>query len=347
MTLCRLVKGNPMFKKRLRRGFTLIELLVVIAIIAILIGLLIPAVQKVREAASRSRCVNNLKQIGLAIHNYHDLKGRLPASGIDRDPRYTTNTLIGTPQWMRTILPFLEINVAVDKSKEITMFTCPSDPRGNVEFLAGGGFGTPYGCTWYVPLDKNGYGDDMGVILSNYYYGGTTNPARQLKITDVTDGTSSTAMLGERPPSIGYGPPSNLDSSMYNYADLFWGWWDFPTCPDTRTPIRALSGGGRVDGSATATAPGVFYTNSKTTGGVACSAPAIAQPASTASQCPFNSVSSFHTGGALLLFTDGSVHFLSYDGINGFIPNTLISTTLGEALATRAKGENVPGGAFN
>src|SRR5215468_4740029 len=90
------------------RAFTLIELLVVIAIIAVLIGLLVPAVQKVREAASRMQCANNLKQFGLAMHNHHDIKRAFPPAYVNKGGSYVNSGFPLTHGWAPFILPYIE-----------------------------------------------------------------------------------------------------------------------------------------------------------------------------------------------------------------------------------------------
>ncbi len=136
---------NP---SRRRRGFTLIELLVVIAIISILIGLLIPAVQKVRESAARMSCANKLKQIGLGLHSYHDANNWFPPGYIDGNPAgpSTPDNDVGPGWgWAALILPYLEqnnvyrqinFNVGVGlgvnaqiSQQPLSIYQCPSDPN--------------------------------------------------------------------------------------------------------------------------------------------------------------------------------------------------------------------------
>jgi len=330
-------------------GFTLIELLVVIAIIAVLIALLLPAVQSAREAARRTQCINNLKQLGLAFHNYHDGNLRFPIGGYtpkapNTNPNgFFTQVYTAVYSWAPSILPYIEQSAAgnsynfswsyVDSQNttnaglHLAAFACPSDPQvaaGDGTFTAPGfimgltsyrGINGPF----YAPsryLGRDGCTaaqyEQMAAQGLGIIYHGSSNG-----IDSITDGTSNTMMLGE----YIYGRLDEADKHC-------WHWWTAGNADTIGTAMYA---------------PNVAFSGNPNSAGN------LEVDTSTRADLAVISQSSNHPGGANHSFADGSVRFIK-NTVNSWVPGpnatlpgfpTVVSVTNTFTLAGQTYGTYV------
>jgi prepilin-type N-terminal cleavage/methylation domain-containing protein/prepilin-type processing-associated H-X9-DG protein len=312
-----------MIHKTARSGFTLIELLVVIAIIAILIGLLIPAVQKVRDAAQRAQCQNNLHQLGIAFHNYENANGAFP-------PAYTLSVSpLNAEAWGVFILPYLEQGNLYAKydtnqpfttsgnqaviSTPLTVMQCPATPTSprlySTTLPAGSVPGISVTVSWQAAAGD--YGVTTGVLgrywdvfvrLPTADRGGALKINEPARMSQISDGLSQTILLGE----------------IAGRPDL----WNAGKKVATNSPLATGGGWGDVLNGENWLA-GTLYD------GTGAAGPCIINCTNQSGRGLY----SFHTGGVNVLLCDGSVRFITSSDGNSVIVALMV---------TRAGGEVVP-----
>jgi prepilin-type N-terminal cleavage/methylation domain-containing protein/prepilin-type processing-associated H-X9-DG protein len=300
-----------------RKGFTLIELLVVIAIIAILIGLLLPAVQKVREAASRMTCTNNLKQIGLALHGYHNGATMFP-KGCSRSD---TDSSDWGSSWKVYILPNMEqdaifsnwqhtgssgysnaANMALVNRKMIKSYRCPSSPFPEF-YVSSGNAGQTLMFTTYTGIAGStltpgniGTNTSSGQISG----GGILFPNSAITLSSISDGTSNTIMVGEQSDHIRTAAGAPIIPGYGAITSQGPHGWTMGCNNDTRVPSPSGFGGDRAFNTST-TRWSINQTGLGNTAGNGTNE-------NTGNNIP---ISSAHSGGANVAMADGSVKFIN------------------------------------
>ncbi len=293
-----------------RKGFTLIELLVVIAIISILLGLLLPAVQKVRESANRMKCQNNLKQMGIACHLYHDTHRSFPPGYVAMVPYPDTTPGWG---WGAFLLPYIEqenlsrqidFRQPVEKSSAIqvplSIFQCPSDSSPPPDFPVTDGTLTQV-CTAAPSSYAATVGQDASEVDAPSGDGVFYRNSKT-RIADITDGTTQTVLLGDR---------------AWSQTNGIWA----------GAPNGAICrpGAANVWPNATGPAQTLILAHNNWIN------------ITTDADGGLDDFSSNHPGGVNLLFADGSVHFLKSITADGAERRAFW------ALGTRAGGDSIDG----